>query len=124
MQKWFVSHPSGGPQHTPTFFSAVKNFAAGREDVKLMWPHALREEIHLTKKNIATADLVLAEVSIASTGSGIELGWASAAGKPIIAFYQGAQEASPAIQFVTEAIHPYLTEAHIAMVLKTLVEQD
>jgi nucleoside 2-deoxyribosyltransferase len=120
-KKWFISHPSGGMQHTPLFYETVKKYVAEHEEeIELTFPHEKRQEIAKTKQDIEAADLVLAEVSIASTGSGIELGWANAAGKPIIAFYQGVEEASPAIQFVTKAIHPYITEEHIIKVLETL----
>lgn len=120
-QKWFISHPSAGPQHTPTFFKALEEFAREAPDIQMVLPHQAKEDIHLTKQDIESADLIIAEVSIASTGSGIELGWASAAGKPIVAFHQTADDPSPAVQFVTKSFHPYITEEHIIEVLKTLV---
>ncbi|MEX1997871.1 MAG: nucleoside 2-deoxyribosyltransferase [Candidatus Andersenbacteria bacterium] len=122
MSKWFISHPSGGHRHTPIFFNALEQFAAEEKGrVELIHPREKKEELHITKQDIASCDLVIAEVSIASTGSGIELGWANAAGKEVIAFYEGAEEASPAIQFVTKAIHPYITEEHIILILKQLL---
>jgi nucleoside 2-deoxyribosyltransferase len=120
-KKWFISHPSGSQQHTPTFFKALDNFAAENGTVDLMWPQLEPNKMQLTQDDIQLADLVLVEVSVASTGSGIELGWAHAAKKPIIAFHQGTSVISPAIQFVADAIHVYITEEHIVKVLKTLV---
>lgn len=120
-KKWFISHPSGGPQHTPLFYQTVRDYAAQQAgDIELKFPHKEEADIAKTKEDIESADLVLAEVSIASTGSGIELGWANAAGKPIVAFYQGVEEASPAIKFVTRSIHSYITAEHIIAVLETL----
>ncbi|MDP3997580.1 MAG: hypothetical protein U1C56_02005 [Candidatus Curtissbacteria bacterium] len=119
---WFISHPTGGPQHTPTFFSAVNQFAAANaKAVKVILPHEVQEQVQLTKDDINAADLILAEVSIASTGSGIELGWANANNKPVIAFHQSTSPISPSIQFVATAIHAYLTEEHITKVLETLL---
>lgn len=118
---WFVSHPSGGTLHTPTFFNAINEFARQHTDISFKFPGETKEEIQKTKEDIASADLVLVEVSISSTGSGIEMGWANAAGVPIIAFHQGGAEPSPAIKFATRDIHVYVTEEHIVDVLKTLI---
>ena len=119
-QRWFVSHPSGGPQHTPTFFRALNLFAKEHSGIELVLPHEKAQQVTLTREDISRADLVLVEVSIASTGSGIELGWANAAGKSVIAFHQGTATISPAVQFVATAIHAYLREEDIIKVLKTL----
>lgn len=119
-QTWFVSHPSGGMQHTPTFFNAINTYVQGNSHIEVLFPHEAQEEVQLTKDAISVCDLVLVEVSIPSSGSGIELGWANAAGKPIIAFHQGGSEPSPAIKFVTREIHVYVTEEHIIEVLKKL----
>lgn len=120
-QIWFVSHPSGGLRHTPTFFHAVDNFAREHAAVSVVFPHPAQEDVQLTKEAIESADLVLVEVSISSTGSGIEIGWASAAGKPIYAFYQGGSAPSPALQFATKQIYPYVTEGDIIKILESLL---
>lgn len=119
-KKWFVSHPSGGTQHTPTFFSAINDFAASHPNIEIVYPHEKVNEVTLTQEEIRQADLILVEVSIPSTGSGIELGWANAAGKPVIAFHQGGSQPSPAIKFVTAQINIYVTEEDITKVLQTL----
>lgn len=121
-KKWFISHPSGAYRHTPIFFDALEQFA--REEgkvVELVLPRDDQGEHNNTKMAIEEADLIVAEVSIASTGSGIELGWASAAGKEIIVFHQGAEVASPALKFVTQKMHSYITEEDVLLVLKQLL---
>lgn len=120
-KKWFVSHPSGSTQHTPTFFNAINDLAAAYPSIEFIFPEKDNEEIQKTKDDIQSSDLVLVEVSIASTGSGIELGWANAAGVPIMAFHQGGAEPSPAIKFATQDIHVYVTEEHIVSALKKLI---
>lgn len=120
-QTWFVSHPSGSIKHTPTFFSAINTFAEQHTNITIQFPHEKEEEVHLTKDDISKADLVLVEVSIPSTGSGIELGWANAAGVPIIAFHQGGAEPSPSVKFATRDIHVYITEDHILSTLGELL---
>lgn len=119
---WFVSHPSGSTQHTPTFFTAINEFVAAEENVQIIFPHDSEEGVKLTRDAIDKSDLVLVEVSIPSTGSGIELGWANAAGKPIIAFHQGGSEPSPALKFATQAMYVYVTEDDITKVLRDLIK--
>lgn len=119
--KWFISHPSGGMQHTPTFFDAIKQFTEERSGIEVTYPHEQQAEVQLTQTAITEADLVLVEVSVPSTGSGIELGWANAAGKKIIAFHQGGSEPSPSVKFVTSEVHTYVTQEHIIDVLETLI---
>ncbi len=122
MQKWFISHPSGAYRHTPVFFDALEQFSQEEnKQVEIVLPRDEQGEHNNTKAVIEGCDLVIAEVSIASTGSGIELGWASAAGKDIVIFHQGAEVASPALQFVTQKMHSYITEDDIMLVLKQLL---
>ena len=120
-KKWFVSHPSGGMQHTPTFFNAISTFSAEQDSIELVYPHNEEGDVQLTKDSISSCDLVIVEVSIPSTGSGIELGWANASGKPILAFHQGGSEPSPAIKFVTQDLKVYVTEEHIIEALRGMV---
>lgn len=118
--KWFVSHPSGGMQHTPTFFNAINRFSELQSGVEIVFPHDVESEVQMTKDELAQVDLVLVEVSIPSTGSGIEMGWANAAGKKVVAFHQGGSAPSPAIKFVASEIQVYVTEDHILEVLEQL----
>ena len=118
---WFVSHPSGSVRHTPAFFSAIETFAVEYRDIEFTFPHAKGEDVQLTRDAISAAELLLVEVSISSTGSGIEIGWAHAQNTPVIAFHQGGSDPSPAIKFVAREINVYVTEDHIINALKKLV---
>lgn len=102
------------------FFDALEKFDIQNRKVDLIWPHDESQQMHSTKEEIEAADLIVAEVSIASTGSGIELGWAHAAGKPVIAFHQGLSPVSPSLSFVADGVHIYMNEDDIIKVLKTL----
>lgn len=122
MKQWFISHPSGAYRHTPVFFDALEQFSQEeKKRVNILLPRDEQGEHTNTKAIIEAADLVIAEVSIASTGSGIELGWANAAGKEIVIFHQGAEVASPSLQFITQKMHSYITEDDIILVLKQLL---
>lgn len=118
---WFISHPSTVSDNAPTFFSALHQYAASSRRVNLNWPPELAESAEGRFNELQAADMVIAEVSIASTGTGIDLGWAHALKKPIIAFHQGTSPVSPSVPPIAQAIHIYLTEADITKVLDTLV---
>lgn len=60
-----------------------------------------------TKEIIEKSDIVVAEVSEAGTGIGIELGWANSARKPVIAIYKNGISFSRSIKAVTENIVSY-----------------
>jgi len=120
MKQWFVSHPSGAPYQTPTFFRALKSFATERDDIEITFPPSDMVALDDREELLQSADLIVAEVSIASTGSGIELGLAHSFNKSIIAFHQGTSVISPAVQIAVTAMHTYLTEEDILKVLKTV----
>lgn len=121
-QIWFISHPSSGVETTPTFFQAIQKFQLDNDHIDLVLPHGVGgQQLELTKDYLEQAHLIIAEISLASTGSGIELGWANSAGKDIIAFHQGVTPISPAIPLVATAIHAYISEKDILTVLNTLV---
>jgi hypothetical protein len=62
-------------------YEPLKRSVLGREH-ELILPHE-GDDFQYSKPIIESADIVLAEVSYPSTGLGIELGWAHAAGKTI-----------------------------------------
>ena len=65
----------------------------------------LREQI--TQEMIRDADLVLCEVSLPSTGQGIEIGWATLYETPIVCFHHMDAHPSGALQFVCEEFFTY-----------------
>ena len=78
--------------------------AGGHEFV---FPHEGRNAAQDSREVIRSCDLVLAEVSHPSTGMGIELGWASAFGKPVVALYKRDAVPSSSLSVITGEIHPY-----------------
>lgn len=118
--RWFVSHSSHSESTTPTFFQALQKFDVDNDKIDLVWPPQELMELSARKTELEHSQLVLAEVSVASTGSGIDLGLAYANKIPVIAFHQGTGIISPIIPSIATSIHIYLTEEHILKVLATL----
>ena len=76
-------------------------------DHHLILPHQHSDSPYPLEKNIKNIDLVVAEVSFVSTGQGIELGLAHAAGKPIICFYKNGSSPSQSLSLVTHQNYSY-----------------
>lgn len=56
---------------------------------------------------IKNCDLVIAEVSIPSTGQGIELGYASYSKTPIVCIYEKGAKVSSSLKFITDKFIEY-----------------
>jgi nucleoside 2-deoxyribosyltransferase len=72
-------------------------------DFEFIFPHIKEGEVIDSKDLIKQSDIVLAEVSYSSAGSGIEMGRAESYGIPIVAIYQKNREYSSAISFVANS---------------------
>lgn len=68
-------------------------------------PH--EDKVLNTKEIISNSDLVIAEVSLPTTGQGIELGWADYAKVPILCIYEKGTEISSALKFITNNFIEY-----------------
>lgn len=73
----------------------------------------------MTRELIAGCDALIIDVSRPSTGAGIEAGWASAAGVPIIAVYEIGSTVSNAITYVTPQVLSYESPADLVAKLTT-----
>jgi len=70
-------------------------------------PHEPENVDVAAKDELKRTDVFVAEASLPSTGQGIELGLASAAGVPIICFYKTGTKPAGSLRFVTDKIIEY-----------------
>lgn len=70
------------------------------------------------KDALKRTDLLVAEVSLPSTGQGIELGLAHAAAVPIVCFYKAGAQPSNSLRFITDEIIEYSDMADLLLKLK------
>lgn len=63
--------------------------------------------LEVTKELIKGCDFVIAEVSMPSTGEGIELGWASMLNIPILCIYEQGSKISSSLEYVTQEFVEY-----------------
>jgi len=118
--RWFVSHPSHSEDTAPVFFRALQQFDEEHDAIEIVWPPHDPMDLAARKTELEHSKLVIAEVSVASTGSGIDLGFAWTAKIPVIAFHQGTGIVSPIVPLIATSVNVYLTEDHILKVLATL----
>jgi|SRR3989344_39964 len=76
------------------------------EEHEFILPQEQGTEI-ITRDVIKEIDLFVVDASMPSTGAGIELGWASAYGKPIIGIHEKGTTPTRALRFVTHIVLEY-----------------
>lgn len=122
MKKIYVSHAASC---APSYDYKRDLYAqlCGLKDFELIFPHERSTEPSSTKELIASCDAVLAEVSYPSHGVGIELGWASAAGVPIICIYQKGVRISSSLKTISKNIIEYDKIAVIFAQLNEIIDK-
>lgn len=70
-------------------------------------PHEEENKIINTKDIITNSNLIIAEVSLPTTGQGIELGWADYAKIPILCIYEKEAKISSSLKFITDQFIEY-----------------
>lgn len=74
---------------------------------KFFLPHDDENKIVNTKDIISNCDLFIAEISLSTTGQGIEIGWADYANIPILCICEKGAKISSSIKFITDKIIEY-----------------
>ena len=97
--KIYVSH-SSSYDYINEIYNPIINSDISKTNTFFI-PHENKNKITNTKDIIASYDLVIAEVSLPSTGQGIELGWASYANVHILCVYKKGSKISTSIKFIT-----------------------
>ena len=116
--KIYLCH-STGYDYAKELYEPIKASALlGVHDV--MFPHDAGADAH-SRDIIAACDLVIAEVSFPSTGMGIELGWADAAGKRIICVHRADAKPSGALRHIAKDIVTYDGPADLAKKVEEIV---
>ena len=95
--KIYVSHSSSFDYRSELYEPLKERLGMSHE---LILPHENNESGIDAKALIRGADMVLAEVSYPSTGQGIELAWAEAAGVPVVCVYKHGATPSSALGFI------------------------
>ncbi len=109
--KIYVSH-SKGFDYKNELYEPLKNSGLSLD---FIFPHEDGSNPFNSKELFEKhlCDLVLAEVSIPSTGQGIELGWANVFKIPIICFYKSGTTPAGSLKVITDKIIEYNDAQHL-----------
>lgn len=93
------------------------------EEHELVLPHK-SEEFFESRRFLETeCDLFMADVSQASTGLGIELGWADQYDVDIVCIAEEGSDPSAALKAVSEEVRFYSTPEELVELVKDLLEK-
>jgi hypothetical protein len=76
-----------------------------------------------TKEVIQSCGLLIADASVASTGAGIEMGWANASGIPIIVAHEKGSTPSTVVKYLTDTVIEYENPADLIEKLTAALAQ-
>ncbi len=88
----------------------------------IFFPHDETNKNIKTKDIIKKADLMIAEISIPTTGLGIEIGWADDANTPILCIYQEGHQYSSTLKFITNNFIEYKDEIDMVNKIQEFLE--
>ena len=101
----YVAH-SNKFNYIEKLYDPIKN-AKSLSIHNFFFPHDEVNKLVNTKEIIKDSDLIIAEVSLPSTGLGIELGWADYLKIPILCIYEKGLEYSSSLKFITNNFVEY-----------------
>ena len=110
--KIYVCHASSY-DYNAELYDPLKHSPLAKEH-DFFFPHDPENLQKNAKEIIHEYDLLLAEVSYPSTGQGIEIGRADAAGVPVLCVHKEGTRPSGALQFVTSDFITYASPAEMA----------
>ena len=117
--KIFISHSSNF-DFEQELYNPLKESALNTQHI-ISFPVENEKEVN-TKELIKNSDVVVAEVSYASTGQGIELGWANMLSIPIICIYKEGSKISGSLQFITKELIEYKNKEEMVDKLSAVVD--
>lgn len=105
----YVSHKRRSDFETNIYQPLKNSLLAKHHEFVLPHEGANKDKSFNTKDLLKhkECDLVLAEVSEAATGQGIELAWANVYGVPIMCMYKNGSDISGSLKFLTDTFIEY-----------------
>ena len=103
--KIFIAHATDFPQKAE-FYKAIRESKLNSK-FEFVLPQENGEQVPAPRDVILSHDMLIAEISVPSHGVGIELGWAEAAGKPVICLYKEGAKFSGALKNVSNKFLMY-----------------
>lgn len=102
----YISHCGGVYDYEAELYAPIKESELAKTN-DFFLPHEPENLDTDAVTELERMDVLVAEASFPSTGQGIELAQAKAAGVPIICFYKTGAKTSSSLRFVTDKIIEY-----------------
>lgn len=102
--KVYAAHAKGFDFHT-NWYEPIKQTSWFSDEVIL--PHEKTEALFDSKTFLQSCDVMIAEVTYAATGLGIEIGWANMMEVPIICFYEEGKKLSSSVKMIADVCISY-----------------
>ncbi len=118
--KIYIAHSSNFPFREKLYAPLRASELNARHEIFL--PQETGNE-DVTRELIKSQNLVIAEVSMPSTGSGIELGWADAAGVPILCIYEKGAKYSSSLDYVCKNFVEYSGADDMLQKISAFIQQ-
>ncbi len=122
MKKIYIAH-SRDFDYLNELYAPLKQ-ADFLSNYELIFPHEQKQENHNLRDFYRTIDLVIAEVSMPSTGLGIELGWASDDNKKVCCIYKSGTQPSSSLNAITDQFYEYHNTDELLNIVRQIVEHD
>lgn len=117
----YISHSSGYDYENELYTPIKESELAAIHHFFL--PHEPENIDTDAKEELKQTDVLVAEASLPSTGQGIELAQAEAAGVPIICFFKTGTKPSSSLRFVTDTVIEYRDINDLFAQLRAKLEQ-
>lgn len=119
----YIGHASSFPYQERLYIPLEESHLFDGHTIVL--PHSSSDELFDSKTFLSNVcDLFIAEVSTASTGLGIELGWADQFDVPIVCVHTQDTTPSGALTAVTNTIKSYDNEDELIQIIETALDTN
>lgn len=118
--KIYLGHSSAYDYQT-ALYQPIKCCATLWKNHEFILPHDKQDGGFYSKSIIQSVDLFIAEVSLASTGLGMELAWADSNHIPILALTKHHTRPSSSINFIVDTIFKYHTGSDFIHIIKNFI---
>lgn len=118
----YISHCGGSYDYENELYKPIKESKLSKIH-SFFLPHEPQNIDTDAVTELKHTDVLIAEASFPSTGQGIELAQAKAAGVPIICFYKTGAKTSSSLRFVTNKIVGYTDTTDLFVKLQTELDE-
>jgi hypothetical protein len=119
--KIFIAH-SSAYNFVNELYLPLKSSSLLREGHELILPMD-NGRLGTSRTEVQTCDVLIAEVSLPSTGQGMEIGWADAVNIPIITIAKEGSSPSKALMYVTLNTNFYTDSASLVATVENIIRK-